>query len=213
MLLGDSWSLPTPASPRVPACSPRLRSPPASLICLFLHAELSKINPEPWASSGRGGRGGEQQALKSEALQPSQEAAVPKCEMIAYPHICKVLQLRSHFHLSPFPLPSLPPPFPSLSVGCFNEKKMYGSGSKSCFLCPGASRYMLPAGSALPSPCPAPELLQPHTKDGSRYHSFAASWAPAPRAGECILKSARYMQLPAPLPLLDGIKFPFQGKV
>lgn len=105
---------PHPASPRVPACSPRLPSPPASLIYLFLHAELSKINPEPRASAGRGGRGGEQQALKNEALQPSQEVAVPKCEMIAYPRFCKVLQLRSHFHLSPFPLPPLPPPFSSL---------------------------------------------------------------------------------------------------
>lgn len=105
---------PHPASPRVPACSPRLPSPPASLIYLFLHAELSKINPELQASSGRGGRGGEQQALKSEGLQPTQEAAVPKREMIANPRFCKVLRLHSHFHLSPSPLPSLPPPFPSL---------------------------------------------------------------------------------------------------
>lgn len=69
---------PHPTSPRVPACSPPFPSPQASLIYLFLHAELSELNPEPQASSGRGGRGGEQQGLKSEVLQPSWEATAPK---------------------------------------------------------------------------------------------------------------------------------------
>lgn len=151
------------------------------IIYFFLHAELSKINPEPWTSSGRGSRGGEQQALKSEALQPSQEVAVPSCERIVYSRCSKVLQLCSHFHLSP----SLSSPsFPlSLFLSDASRKRKFMEvvprAVFSALVLVGACSWL-----AQPSLLPAlPKPPSPHTKDRSCYHSLAASWAPASRAG------------------------------
>lgn len=189
MVLGDSWFLPT----LLPSCPCLLTHPWAPLSYLFLQADLSRANPEPWASSGRGNR-----------VSPAFPAAVLECGASAQPCFCKVLR---------FTLPSASLPLPlssplSSSVRCFKEKKIYGSGSKSCFPCPGASRCMLLAGSALPCRAlPGSTAPSPLTKDGSCYPALAASRAPAPGAAESILGRARYMQLPAP-PLKDKIPFP-----
>lgn len=109
------------------------------------------------------------------------------------------LWLRSHFHPSPFPLPFLPLPFSlSSAAGCFKENKIYGSGSKSCFFCAGASRCMLLSGSALPSCCcPAPSLLTPYQRQLTFPFTSCSSCTTAPSSGEHNLSSARYSQLPA----------------
>lgn len=184
------WRIPgssPPCSPRVPACSP---SPMAPLMYLFLHAELSS-NPEPWASSGRGSRG-----------SPASPAAVPEYGVNAQPCFCKV----SRFTLPSASLPlSLSSPL-SFSVGCFKEKKIYGSGSKSCFPCPGASRCTLLAGSALPSLCPAPQLLHLTQKiDHVTLHLLP----PGPQTPELVSASLNVPGTCSSLRLLRRIKFPF----
>lgn len=103
--------------------------------------------------------------------------------------------------MAPFTLPSVSLPLPFLLsslVGCFKENKIYGSGSKSCFFCAGASRCMLLSGLALPSHCcPAPSLLTLYQRQLTFPLTNCSSCATAPSSVEHSLSSARYSQLPA----------------
>lgn len=187
---GDSWSLPTLLlCMSLPA---RCAAKSSGFIDFFVSPELSKSSPKPGASWGRGG---EQQTLKSDVLQPSQEATMSKGDLLA-------ALLRGHVPADGSTHTSicLPPPLPfprSFSVGCFKENKIYGSGSKSCFLCLGASRCTLLAGSALPSPRLAPKLLHLTQKmDHVTIHQLP----PAPQPPELASVSQKCQVLAAPCP-------------
>lgn len=198
---GDSWSLPTLLlRVSLPA---RCTAKSSGFIDFFVSPELSKSSPKPGASWGRGG---EQQTLKGDILQPVQKVTVSKGEMIS-PHFCEaVFQLMA---LLTLPSVSL---LPSLSLALFlsdasRKIKFMEVVPRAVF----SALVLVGACSWLAQPSLLPAWLQNSFTSHKRWIMLpfiSCLLGPSPQSWWVDPNSARYLQLHSLL--LCRIKFPSQ---